>query len=449
MGERLHADGERVRVGTPHFAIVARCAQGPSGWAAFRNSGGSHVTTPALKLDPHNANRGTDRGRRAVADSLAECGAGRSILVDRDGTVIAGNKTLEAALQLGLPVRVVESSGDELVVVQRTDLELDGEDQRARRLAYLDNRAAQLGLDWDTDQILADLEAGVDLSGLWDDTELDELLKRVAGTEGLTDPDDVPEVPEEATTQPGDLWLLGEHRLLCGDATVATDVERLLGGGVPLLMVTDPPYGVQYDPAWRARLGVNLNTGKLGKVANDDRADWRDAWALFPGAVAYVWHDALHAAEVQTSLEVSGFEMRSQIIWAKDRFALSRGHYHWQHEPCWYAVRKGGKGYWAGDRSQTTLWRIPAREDAGHGHGTQKPVECMRRPIENNSSPGQLVYDPFLGSGTTLIAAEQTGRVCYGTELSPRYCDVIVRRWEEFTGKKAVLDGNEGHTQSS
>jgi DNA modification methylase len=402
-----------------------------------------------LKLDPHNANRGTDRGRRAVAASLEECGAGRSILVDRDGTVIAGNKTLEAAQALGLPVRVVESSGDELVVVQRTDLELDGEDQRARRLAYLDNRAAQLGLDWDTDQILADLQSGTDFAGIWDDAELDELLKRVSGTEGLTDPDDVPEVPEEATTQPGDLWLLAEHRLLCGDSTVATDVERLLVGGVPLLMVTDPPYGVQYDPKWRAEAGVNRSREKLGRVQNDDRADWREAWALFPGMVAYVWHSGLHAAEVQESLEVSGFEMRSQIIWAKDRFALSRGHYHWQHEPCWYAVRKGGKGHWAGDHSQTTVWRIPAREDSGHGHGTQKPVECMRRPIENNSSPGQLVYDPFLGSGTTLIAAEQTGRVCYGMEIDPRYCDVIVRRWEEFTGKKAVLDGDESHTQGS
>lgn len=405
-------------------------------------SGGRFVTTPALKPDPHNANKGTDRGRKAVVASIEECGAGRSILVDRDGTVIAGNKTLEAAQAMGLPVRVVESSGDELVVVQRTDLVLDdAEDQRARRLAYLDNRAGQLGLEWDTDQILADLEAGVDLEGLWDDAELDALLKRSA-KEGLTDPDDVPRRPAEATSKPGDLWLLGDHRVLCGDATVATDVERLLGQVKPLLMVTDPPYGVEYNPAWRARLGVGA--GKLGKVANDNRADWREAWALFPGMIAYVWHGGLHASEVQASLEASGFEMRSQIIWAKERFALSRGDYHWQHEPCWYAVRKGATGHWGGDRKQTTVWHVPARDDAGHGHGTQKPVECMRRPIENNSSPGQAVYDPFLGSGTTLIAAEQTGRVCYGMEIDPVYVDVIVRRWEEFTGKKAVLNGAEG-----
>ena len=158
----------------------------------------------------------------------------------------------------------------------------------------------------------------------------------------------------------------------------------------PHLMVTDPPYGVDYDPAWRGRAGVNANTGKMGRVANDDRADWREAWALFPGEVAYVWHAGRFASTVQDSLEACGFEIRAQIIWGKDRFALSRGHYHWQHEPCWYAVR--GTAHWSGDRSQSTLWRIPAREDGGHGHGTQKPVECMRRPMREQllARPGGL-----------------------------------------------------------
>ncbi len=289
--------------------------------AAFRNSGGSHVTTPALKLDPHNANRGTDRGRRAVADSLAECGAGRSILVDRDGTVIAGNKTLEAAQALGLPVRVVESSGDELVVVQRTDLELDGEDQRARRLAYLDNRAAQLGLDWDTDQILADLEAGVDLSGLWDDTELDELLQRVAGSDGLTDPDDVPEVPEEATTQPGDLWLLGEHRVLCGDATDPANAFLLMNGGQAHICWTDPPYNVA--------LGDSRPQGKKSRaIVNDNLGDEFPAFAAkfcrviadacLPGALIYMAMSAQEWPTIHTALSDAGFHWSSSIIWAKD-----------------------------------------------------------------------------------------------------------------------------------
>jgi len=218
--------------------------------------------------------------------------------------------------------------------------------------------------------------------------------------------------------------------LLCGDATVAADVGRLLDGVVPLLMVTDPPYGVSYDPAWRNAVGASATT-RTGKVLNDDRADWREAWALFPGDVAYVWHGALHATTVAESLEAAGFGIRSQIIWAKDRLVLSRGDYHWQHEPCWYAVRKTAQGHWAGDRKQTTLWPIANRDqDAETVHGTQKPVECLRRPILNNSSPGQAVYDPFMGSGTTIIAAETTSRVAYGIELDPAYVDVAVERWQ-------------------
>jgi DNA modification methylase len=204
-------------------------------------------------------------------------------------------------------------------------------------------------------------------------------------------------------------------------------------------MVTDPPYGVAYDPAWRHRLGVNVSK-RTGKVLNDDRADWREAWLLFSGDVAYVWHGALHATTVAESLVAAGFAIRSQIIWAKERLVIGRGDYHWQHEPCWYAVRK--KGHWAGDRKQTTLWQIASRDqDAETVHGTQKPVECMRRPILNNSSPGQTVYEPFLGSGTTVIAAETVGRACLAMELNPAYVDVSLQRWQAFTGRKAELAG--------
>jgi DNA modification methylase len=206
-------------------------------------------------------------------------------------------------------------------------------------------------------------------------------------------------------------------------------------------MVTDPPYGVEYDPSWRNQAGA-AKTKRTGKVLNDDRADWREAWALFPGDVAYVWHGALHAATVAESLISAGFTVRSQIIWAKDRLVLSRGDYHWQHEPCWYAVKKTGKGHWAGDRKQTTLWQISGKDqDVATVHGTQKPVECMRRPILNNSSPGQAVFEPFMGSGTTLIAAETTGRVCFGIELDPAYVDVAIERWQQFTGEDAALAG--------
>jgi DNA modification methylase len=260
--------------------------------------------------------------------------------------------------------------------------------------------------------------------------------------------DDVPEPPVDPVTCRGDLWMLGRHRLLCGDATVATDVERLLSGVVPHLMVTDPPYGVEYDPAWRERadLGEQRQTGK---VANDNRVDWTAAYGLFPGDVAYVWHAGVHAAEVARGLEAVGFRIRAQIIWAKQHFALSRGDYHWQHEPCWYAVRAGKPSGWSGDRTQSTVWEVDNlnpfgnnKEDEATGHGTQKPLELMRRPILNNSKAGQIIYDPFLGSGTTLMAAENTERFCYGLEIQPCYVDLVVCRWQELTGKSAVLEGD-------
>jgi DNA modification methylase len=177
-------------------------------------------------------------------------------------------------------------------------------------------------------------------------------------------------------------------------------------------------------------------------VLNDDRADWRDAWALFPGDVAYVWHADLRAREVVESLEACEFQMRAQIVWAKDQLAMSRGHYHFQHEPCWYAVRKGATGHWSGDRKQSTLWEIPKPRKSETGHSTQKPVECMKRPIENNSKPGDYVYEPFSGSGTTIIAAEMAGRKCLAIELNPAYVDVAVMRWQTFTGKVATRESD-------
>jgi DNA modification methylase len=245
--------------------------------------------------------------------------------------------------------------------------------------------------------------------------------------------DEVPEPPADPVTKPGDLWLLGEHRLLCGDSTKAEDVARVLGDRKPFLMVTDPPYGVEYDPEWRNEAkrpdGTPYGAARTGVVTNDEQADWTPSYKLFPGHVAYVWHAGRFAADLVVNLRDSGFEVRTQVIWRKPRFIISRGHYHWQHEPCWYAVRKGGSAKWCGDRSQSTVWDI-ALKDGGEdtNHSTQKPVECMARPIRNHG-----------GSGTTIIAAEQLGRRCYGLELSPAYCDVIVARWEKLTGRKAEL----------
>ena len=243
--------------------------------------------------------------------------------------------------------------------------------------------------------------------------------------------------------------LVCRHRIICGDSTSADTVSVLLGDVKPHLMVTDPPYGVEYDANWRnerARTSEGmgnraLGAGAVGLVMNDGRADWREAWALFPGDVAYVWCASLHSHEVAESIVASGYDLRSQIIWDKTRLIIGRGHYHWQHEPCWYAVKQGATGHWSGDRKQTTVWSIP-HQKSETGHSTQKPVECMKRPIENNSSPGQAVYEPFSGSGTTIIAGEMTGRHIYAIELNPAYVDVAIKRWQDFTGQAATLEGD-------
>jgi DNA modification methylase len=264
------------------------------------------------------------------------------------------------------------------------------------------------------------------------------------GSSGLTDPDSTPEVPDRPVTRLGDIWLLGDHRVGCGDSTSAADVMPVPAGSQPHLMITDPPYGVGYDPSWRARRNLSSDGLAQGKVLNDDRADWREAYVLFPGDVAYVWHVALHGDVVAAGFAACGFQLRAQIVWVKPHFVLGRGDFHWKHETCWYGVRAGTASHWQGDRTQTTVWEIAGmnpygnrRREQSWGHSTQKPVECMRRSIVNNSRPGQAIYDPFLGSGTSVIAAEMTSRVCFGIELCPHYVDVVVRRWQLFTGRAA------------
>ena len=259
----------------------------------------------------------------------------------------------------------------------------------------------------------------------------------------------MPEVRAEAVSRLGDVWLLGRHRLVCGDCTDAGVVEAVLGGVKPHLMVTDPPYGVEYDAGWRNEAMPYKNdptrwkdgAGRAaGAVTNDDQSDWSGAYGLFPGDVAYVWvPPGPTQFEFWRTLSGSGFEIRMQIIWAKQHFPIGRGHYHVQHEGLLYAVRKGATGHWGGDRKQTTVWQIDKPRKSETGHSTQKPVECMRRPIENNSSPGQAVYDPFAGSFTTGIAAEMTGRCAYCIEISPNYVDVGIVRWQNFTGQEATL----------
>ena len=405
---------------------------------------------PVDRLIPSDANPRTHSSEQVaqIAASIREFGFVNPILVGADGTIIAGEGRLRAARK---------ESMREVPVIVLAHL---SEAQR-RALVIADNQLA-LNAGWDEKMLgeqlaaLKDGDFNLELLG-FDDQELAHRLAEQESSTGLNDEDEVPDVPRTPVTRPGDVWLSCSrnghtHRLLCGDATTNRDTTRLLDGQQhPFLMVPDPPYGVGLAPGWREEAGLNPRTRQGGKVANDDRIDWSQAWALFPGDVVYVWHAGIHAAEVALSLQTCGFQIRSQIIWLKQHFAISRGAYHWRHEPCWYAVRKEQTGHWRGGRKQTTVWEVAnlnpfggesTAENEATGHGTQKPVEIMRRPILNHTHPGEACYDPFLGSGSTLIAAESSGRICYGVDIDPSYVDVAVLRWQRYTGQSAVLDGD-------
>jgi DNA modification methylase len=389
------------------------------------------------KLIPYarNARTHSDEQVAQIAASMREWGWTNPILIDEEGTIIAGHGRVLAARVLGFPdAPCMVAAG--------------WSDGQKRAYVLADNKLA-LNAGWDAEMLsleikgIADLGFDLTLAGFGED----ELAALSADkTEGLTDPDDVPDAPERPVTVLGDVWLLGKHRIVCGDCTDADTVSKCLNGVAPHLMVTDPPYGVEYDPDWRNHAycsdGTPLGASAKGTVRNDDNADWREAWALFPGDVVYVWHAGNMAHVVAESLLESGFGIRAQIIWAKSQFVIGRGDYHPQHEPCWYAVKKNRKGHYDGGRKQSTVWNIDKPRKSETGHGTQKPVECMKRPIENNSSPGQAVYEPFSGSGTTIIAGEMTGRCIYAIELNPAYVDVAVKRWQDFTGQQATLEGD-------
>ena len=405
-------------------------------------------TLSDLTSDPRNANRGTPRGREALRHSLHAFGAGRAVLIDRHGVVIAGNKTVAEARAQGLRLRVIESDGSELIAVQRRDLDLASDD-RAQALALADNRVGELDLVWDETTLQELHAAGVELAAFWTDEELAALFAEPVT--GLTDENAVV-APGPTAFARGDLVALGPHRLLCGDATSADDVDRVLAGVPPALMTTDPPYGVAYEPRWRHEAYPAQRTA-VGAVANDDRVDWTAAWRLFPGDVAYVWHAGLHARTVASSLEAAGFDLRSQIVWVKQHFALSRGHYHWRHEPCVVCrPSRRHRPVVRGSAAVGPCGRCPnlkSGRGAGVGAGrcrhrprdAEAGAQLFEIPIGNHAQPGDAVYDPFVGSGTSIIAAEKTGRVCLALEIDPAYVQVVVTRWESVTGQSAVRLG--------
>lgn len=387
-----------------------------------------------LICDPSNARSHSQKNLDAIKGSLAKFGQQKPIVISKDNVVLAGNGTLLSAKDLGwTEIGVIRSA-------------LAGAEAVAYAVA--DNRSGELA-SWDDDVLSRTLAAlkedNFDLDAIgFDAKDLEQWLKSPTEVPPGCDEDEVPE-RVEPKARLGDLYLLGDHRILCGDSTDPNHVERLLAGSNPVLMVTDPPYGVEYDPAWRnvaAKKGLIGQRGasrQIGKVRNDDRVDWSSAYVLYGADVAYVWHAGKFSAEVQKSLEDADFVIISQIVWAKANFAISRGDYHWQHEPCWYAHKKGKNHNWQGSRSESTLWKIENGCKEKTGHSTEKPVECMERPIRNNTKQGDVVCDPFSGSGSTLIACEKTGRKCFGMEIEPHYCDIIVARWEKYTGKTATL----------
>jgi DNA modification methylase len=322
----------------------------------------------------------------------------------------------------------------------------------SKKRAYMlaDNKLTLNG-EWDLDRLAIEIaelrESDFDISLIgFNESEIEDLLKEDGG--GLTDPEEAPEPPADPVSQPGDVWLLGRHRLVCGDCTDALVVEKALNGVKPHLMVTDPPYGVGFERGkfvGREKAAKGL---KFAPIANDDLrgaalsefiGSALEAWAVEAGT-AYLWSPSLEEGySIKHGIEAAGFKVQSQLVWRKTPFVIGRADYHWQHEICWYAF-KGPNHPWHGGRDKGTVWDIPKAQKMDGGHPTQKPVECMKRPIENNSSPGQAVYDPFVGSGTTIIAAEMTGRACHAIELHPPYVDVSVLRWQNFTGQEAMLE---------
>lgn len=402
------------------------------------------------RLVPYARNpRKNDVAVDRMCGSIREFGFKIPVLARSDGEVVDGHLRLKAGRKLGI-TEVPVVLCDEWTPAQ----------VKAFRLMV--NRSVTWAA-WDEELLaleLADLkESAFDLSLTGFGTkELDDLLAFRADD----DADAIPPLPEVPVSRAGDLWLCGPHRVLCGDATSKEVVSKLLGDRKPFLMVTDPPYGIELDSEWRDRAGLNgcgpaeasyMKKRTAGHtettISGDTRADWSEAFELVPSLqIAYVWHASIFTREVLNGLLRIGFLYPQQIIWNKGRTVLTRTHYWYQHEPCWYVRKKNAPWYGkAGENS--TIWDSPSpkfimggSDEEKFDHPTQKPAELMRRPILNHIKRGELVYEPFLGSGTTLAEAELTERVCCGVELDPKYVDVILQRWQMLSGKRATLEGD-------
>lgn len=376
----------------------------------------------------NNSRKHSDDQVAQIAASIKEFGWTNPILVDGDNGIIAGHGRIMAAKKLGMT---------EVPVIELAHLS----NEQRKALIIADNKLA-LNSDWDTSLLaielkdLQDLGFDLNLTG-FNGEELANLLQPEQ-VDGLTDENEIPPVPEEPKTKMGDIYQLGDHRLMCGDSTSIDSVETLTDGLVDIL-VTDPPYNVDYT-------GKTKDALKIQNDSMDDstfRQFLRDAFTaadavMKPGAVFYIWHADSEGYNFRGACKDAGWQVRQCLIWQKDTMVMGRQDYHWKHEPCLYGWKDGAAHLWATDRKQTTLivCKRPTKNDL---HPTMKPVELMEYQILNNTKGMDIVLDLFGGSGSTLMACEKTGRKARLMELDPKYCDVIVKRWEDFTGKKAEL----------
>lgn len=395
---------------------------------------------PVDKLIPYARNSRTHNDEQVaqIVASIKEFGFTNPILIGADDVIIAGHGRLLAAQRMGLK---------EVPIVRLPHLT---ETQR-RALVIADNKIA-LNAGWDEEMLalemkeLGDLDFDLDLLGF----SLDELKELDAFGEsepsGDTDEDEVPEVPEEAVTKSGDMWILGKHRLLCGDTTMVDDVKKLMADDTADMIFTDPPYNVNYGATMKDSLRYHAGTLGGRKIMNDNLGDGfarflTDSLSnlmMFNKGAAYVCMSSSELHTLYSSFVAAGGKWSTFIIWAKNTFTLGRADYQRQYEPILYGWGADKKHYWCGDRDQSDVWEYnkPVKNDL---HPTMKPVELVERAINNSSKVGNIILDGFGGSGSTLIAAEKTRRKARLMELDPKFCDVIVRRWEEYTGKKAEL----------
>lgn len=386
------------------------------------------------RLIPYARNSRThsDAQISQLAASIKEWGWTVPILIDETGMIIAGHGRLAAAQKLNykqVPVVIASNWSEE----------------KKRAYVIADNKLA-LNAGWDTELLALEIQelkaTDFNLSILgFTDEELNNLIP-INVTEGLTDEDAVPEPPPEPITKPGDIWILGKHRLMCGDSTSIDHLEKLCDGRQVDMWLTDPPYNVAYEGKTKDALTIKNDSMDDEKFRQFLRDAYTAADAVMKaGAVFYIWHADSEGYNFRGAAKDAGWKVRQCLIWKKSTIVMGRQDYHWKHEPCLYGWKEGAGHLWAADRKQTTILEFdkPSRSVE---HPTMKPVALFEYQMLNNTKGGDIILDSFGGSGTTLVAAEKNGRIAYVMELDPKYCDVIVKRWEEFTGKKALLEVN-------